>query len=465
MPKPLLSLNAQAGVTGKAATASGPGPTVPDPRAAAFNALGIPQDHRALLCLDGGGMRGILTIQLLKKLEEVAGIPCYQLFDMVAGTSTGGIIAGLITTGHTAVQIETLYENLVTKVFDHRTLGNRFVNPPAFTKEDYRTLLQGVVKDVTIEEACRSNDIDLMITSKDMSAAEETFFSCFKQPDGSFYGTYKDVLLRSVMEATMSAPTYFYPLERFVDGGTTTYNNPSLAAFMEAVSYSIAPKDALGASQNIQPAITPSTQTGGAIGSGDPSGAAGIPSPSSAQPGTVSPDYQISKITIFSFGTGISRQFIKPGDTVNPAGVDIKFWLNWLMTEMGQDASAMQVDIFRSPMIHKLVDFRRFQISLDPTSIQKLPNTDTLDKKKYNTQWLHDIGEDILGKIDMADITKFDLMKTIGTQMAVYIMQSGNQFKCDLLVNNREALVTAFGDIDRIRKQLADPAWIDAFKA
>jgi Patatin len=51
-------------------------------------------------------MRGILTIQLLKKLEEVAGIPCFDLFDMVAGTSTGGIIAGLIVKGLTATEIE-----------------------------------------------------------------------------------------------------------------------------------------------------------------------------------------------------------------------------------------------------------------------------------------------------------------------------------------------------------------------
>jgi uncharacterized protein len=443
MPKPLVSSNASAAPGAANPAAASPSAAAANSRAAAFAALGINPQHRTILCLDGGGMRGILTIQLLKQLEKVAGIPCFDLFDMVSGTSTGGIIAGLITTGHTAEEIESLYENLVTQVFDHRTLGNRFINPPAFTKEKYRTLLQGVVKDVTLEQACASHDIDLMITSKDMSAAEETFFSCFKQPDGSFFGTYKDVLLRSVMEATMSAPTYFYPLERFVDGGTTTYNNPSLAAFMEAVSYSVAPKDPLGASQNAQPAITPA----------------------GSNPHAISSDYQISQITIFSFGTGISRQFIKPTATLNPHGMDIAFWLNWLMTEMGQDASAMQVDIFRSPMIQKLVDFRRFQISIDPTAIQKLPNTDTLDEKKYHTQWLHDIGEDILGAIDMADTTKFDLMKAIGTQMAAYIMESGNQFKGDLLVNNRDALVTATGDIVRIRKQLADPAWLDGFKA
>jgi uncharacterized protein len=392
-------------------------------RLQAFKNLNIDPKRRAMLCLDGGGMRGILTIQLLKKLEEIAGIPCFQLFDMVAGTSTGGIIAGLITSGKTAVEIETLYVNLVTQVFDKKTLGNRFINPPAFTKEKYREQLKKVVQDISLQDACKATDIDLMITSQDMSAAEETFFSCFKQTDGSFYGTYKDILLRAVMEATMSAPTYFYPLERFVDGGTTTYNNPSLAAFMEAVSYSRADKDK---SQS---------------------------------------EYQITAITMFSFGTGISRQFIKPGDTINPHGIDIAFWLNWLMTQTGQDASAMQVDTFRSPMVQQTIDFRRFQISIDPASIQKIPNTDGLDEAKYHSKWLHDLGEDVLGSIDMADVTRFDLMKIIGEQMAAFIVQSGNGFKKDLAQNNRDILVTAFGDIARIQKQLGSPAWIDAYKA
>jgi patatin-like phospholipase/acyl hydrolase len=78
-------------------------------RKQAFDNLHINYNRRTILCLDGGGMRGILTIQLLKKLEEKAGIPCYELFDMVSGTSTGGIIAGLITMGHTLNDIETMY--------------------------------------------------------------------------------------------------------------------------------------------------------------------------------------------------------------------------------------------------------------------------------------------------------------------------------------------------------------------
>lgn len=393
-------------------------------RKQAFDNLGIDPMKRVILCLDGGGMRGILTIQLLKKFEAIAGIPCYELFDMVSGTSTGGIIAGLITMGHSAVDIETMYINLVTEVFDKKSLGNRFINPPAFSKEKYRTLLKGIVKDITLEDACQLNDLDLMLTAQDISASEETFFSCFKQDDGTFYGTYKGVLLRSVMEATMSAPTYFYPLERFLDGGTTTYNNPALAAFMEAVSYS-RPDKMVDLSA-----------------------------------------YQLSEITLFSFGTGISRQFIKPTQTINPHGIDVVFWLNWLMTHTGQDASAMQVNAFRSPMVAQTIDFRRFQISLDPAAINKIPNIGSLDEHKYQSKWLHDLTEDILANIDMADVTKFDLMQVIGQQMAEYIVQTGNNFKKDLVDDRyNDLLVTTSGDISRIQTQMSSPEWLDGFKA
>lgn len=387
-------------------------------RKEAFEKLNIPVESRAILCLDGGGIRGILTIQLLKKLEQIAGLPCYELFDMVSGTSTGAIITSLITMGHTAEEIEKMYTDLVTKVFEKKFFRGRFFNPPAFSKNNYRNLLKSIAGDLTLEKAGELHDLDIMITASDISAGEETFFSCFKNSDGSCHGTYKRVLLRGAMEATMSAPTYFYPMERFLDGGTTTYNNPSLAAFIEATCYS-ANKDKLS-------------------------------------------EYNVSAISLFSFGTGISRQFKNYKQTIRPKGLAISFWLHWIMNQTGQDASMMQVNTFRSPVFKKLVDFRRFEISLDQIALRKLKNTNTLNAKKYGTEWLQSIPDRILNNIDLADTRKFDLMKIIGEQMAEFIESSGNNFLGDL-INEKEndLLVSFFGDTDSINKQMSNAKWID----
>ena len=74
--------------------------------------------------------------------------------------------------------------------------------------------------------------------------------------------------------------------------------------------------------------------------------------------------------------------------------------------------------------------------------------------------------EEILADIDMADVTKFDLMKVIGQQAAQYIVESGNNFRKDLVdINHNDLLVTASGDITRIQKQMSAPEWLDGFKA
>ena len=151
-------------------------------RETAFSRLGINKDHRVILSLDGGGIRGIMTLQLLIKLEEVAGIPCYELFDFVAGSSTGGIISGLIASKRTAADIEVLYDKLVRKVFKKRALlANRFTNPPEYSKVNYRKALKQVVgSTTTLQQACERSGLDLMITAKDVTAGEETFFSCLR---------------------------------------------------------------------------------------------------------------------------------------------------------------------------------------------------------------------------------------------------------------------------------------------
>ena len=380
----------------------------------AYQALGIPLNHRVILSLDGGGVRGILTLQLLKKIEEIAGIPAYKLFDLVAGTSTGAIIGGLISLGKTATEIEDLYIQFVTKVFLKRNiLSDRFLNPPKYDKKNYRAALRELVQDVTLKEACAATGIDIFITAKDVTDNEETFFTCFHK-EGSAFGTYQNALLRTVMEATMSAPTYFHPLERFIDGGTTTYNNPSVAALLEACCYD---------------------------GSGK---------------------YDRDRITMFSLGTGKLVKSVKPEEAFNPKGLDVYFWLNYVLDESSQDASSMQSDFMRANFVK--TDYRRFQISLDSQSINKLPDRNIEDLHITNAKWLRDVPDEELKTIEMDDVSKFRLLQIIGQSMVEYIM-ADNRFQRDLIEGSRDALVTAYNNVSRIKLMVEDPEWIDKMES
>jgi hypothetical protein len=387
--------------------------------------LGVKPNNKIILSIDGGGMRGIFTLQLLKELEKLADSPCYVWCDMVAGTSTGGLIASLILNKKSAIEIEQYYDQLVEKVFTKRSkLANRIYNPPAFDKKNFRTLVKKIVGNKTLRELNSDTGLDMLFTAKDLAAGEETFFTCFNNK-GTIKGTYQDVLLRAVMESTMSAPTYFSPFERFVDGGTTTFNNPVMAAVLEALYY-----DGQG-------------------------------------------KYKQDELTVFSFGTGSVLRFVNPLKTNNPKGLDSIFWLKYVMAEASKDASEMQVDMMRSKLIDGM-DFRRYQLSLDREAVHKLPDTKINPVKGIKAKRLHELTDNHLKNIDMADVEKFDLMRTIGKATAEYLCpaseiefpitdRKANWFQKDLLITGtkREALVTARGDIDAIKRQLSNANWID----
>ncbi len=70
-----------------------------------------------LLSLDGGGIRGLILIQILCHLETLTGRPVYELFDWIAGTSTGGICALLLASGYSAKECRQIYFRLKDKIF------------------------------------------------------------------------------------------------------------------------------------------------------------------------------------------------------------------------------------------------------------------------------------------------------------------------------------------------------------
>jgi hypothetical protein len=174
--------------------------------------------------------------------------------------------------------------------------------------------------------------------------------------------------------------------------------------------------------------------------------------------------YRVDKLTVFSFGTGVSPQFVKASDTGNPTGPDIMFWLNYVMEEAGHDASSMQIDTIRNLYQKKLgLDFRRFQIGFDSNSIKLLPDQD-LSKIHYteaNSLW--EMTDKDLSEIEMDDVSKFDLVRIIGQAMDEFIMNTHNQYKSDLInATGRDTLVSAHGDVNIIKTNMGNGAWIDS---
>ena len=68
------------------------------------------RDHFNILALDGGGTRGIYSAQVLAKLEDRTGVPIRDCFNLIAGTSTGAIIAGAAATGIPLEKVVELFE-------------------------------------------------------------------------------------------------------------------------------------------------------------------------------------------------------------------------------------------------------------------------------------------------------------------------------------------------------------------
>ena len=102
---------------------------------------------KRILTLDGGGIRGVLTLGYLKSLEDIlrkkmGGDPDFRLcdyFDLIAGTSTGSIIASGLALGFTVEKLQSIYQSLADKIFNTRFYRwgmfiPKFSKKPLFSK-------------------------------------------------------------------------------------------------------------------------------------------------------------------------------------------------------------------------------------------------------------------------------------------------------------------------------------------
>ncbi|XP_033480569.2 85/88 kDa calcium-independent phospholipase A2 isoform X2 [Epinephelus lanceolatus] len=197
-----------------------------------------------LLCLDGGGIKGLVLIQMLIALEREAGRPTRELFDWVAGTSTGGILALAIIHGKSMEYLRCLYFRMKEQVFR----GSRpYESAPLedFLKKEFG-------------ENTKMTDVRyprVMVTSvlADRHPGELHIFrnydppSVHREPPYATTATFKPLttpqeqLVWRAARSSGAAPTYFRPMGRFLDGGLLA-NNPTLDAMSEIHQYNKALK-------------------------------------------------------------------------------------------------------------------------------------------------------------------------------------------------------------------------------
>jgi patatin-like phospholipase/acyl hydrolase len=185
-----------------------------------------------ILSLDGGGLRGIFSAAVLARLEEDLDIRITDHFDLIAGTSTGGIIALGLGMGLTPRQLVEFYTRLGPRVFRDRTRlrAVRHVFKAKYAGEPLRAALTDVFGESTFGESTKR----LVITSYNLGSEDVYLFRAPHLPHLK-----RDWRARAVdvAMATAAAPTYLPGVAldgcRLVDGGVWA-NNPAMVALIEA---------------------------------------------------------------------------------------------------------------------------------------------------------------------------------------------------------------------------------------
>ena len=229
---------------------------------------------KKILSIDGGGIRGIIPAMVLAAIEEETGVPTADNFDLIAGTSTGGILAlGLSRPDNegnpqfTAADLANIYGERGEEIFNHdqrevtgleariapvRELLARIVNVPGigplvapirevlphlegltderYSNEGLRRVLGDQFGDATLGNARTMT----MVTTYDMQSRRPIFLKSWSPRDVA-------VQMSDAALATSAAPTFFQPVQLIIGGQARTLidggifvNTPTVSAYVEA---------------------------------------------------------------------------------------------------------------------------------------------------------------------------------------------------------------------------------------
>ncbi|MCK5634769.1 MAG: patatin-like phospholipase family protein [Anaerolineales bacterium] len=315
---------------------------------------------KKILSIDGGGIRGIIPLACLVELEKLHGKPCREIFDMVAGTSTGSVISAGIALGISARGLLALYRELAKQAFQRLPLHQILFNLGNHRYSN--TFIADTLDEIGADRPLNSLMVDILITAKNLETSRTDFFVKDSPGNASLWGmmTLKDAVLASI-----AAPTYFpaHSTEvlgkehTWVDGGVGVAGNPVYHAVVEAIHYS-----------------------------------AGL--------------YPPGDTLVLSFGTG------RRPHPIDARSASILKWGIWVLAEIMEDAGEWQTYVTRREYEWTTrIDLRRYQLDLTSSIMRDLgvavPEGVDVTEIGLDAVWaadlLEDIGRAFAAKIDFND--------------------------------------------------------------
>ena len=209
---------------------------------------------KRILALDGGGIRGAITLGFLEKLEqtladrhEKAGVMSkkdfrlHHYFDLIGGTSTGSIIAALLAIGgYSVAEIKTMYRSLGAKIFSDRNgfnlLGKRIYIDRKYDSAPLMEELSRIFQDARLGDD--TNKTGFCVVTKRLDTCST--WPVTNNPKAKYFNKNR-FFIRNIVRASTAAPSFFEPEiidvgegeeGIFVDGGMSMMNNPSLQLFL-----------------------------------------------------------------------------------------------------------------------------------------------------------------------------------------------------------------------------------------
>lgn len=234
------------------------------PRRRAYHLLDLadhlePAPTKRILSLDGGGVRGAMTLAVLEKIEKMlrrrhgnhGSFRLADYYDLIGGTSSGAIIAStLASRGYTASDVKEIYQEIVPRVFKRPAFSSGGPDHPKFNGKRLLKIMEEVLGGMTLGDERFNTGLAIIARRVD---TDETLIM-HNHPNGKYYDDPADrhfvgnrhYPLARVVRASAGAPYVFAPQKielvqmprketgLFIDGGTTQHNNPAFKLFLLA---------------------------------------------------------------------------------------------------------------------------------------------------------------------------------------------------------------------------------------